>query len=339
MAYSQLLDSLLDGSDASAEQMTAAVAAMFEGRWSEAQSAAFLAALRAKGETAVELAAAAAEMRKRCTPVAIANPEQLVDTCGTGGDGARTFNISTAAAFIAAACGVRVAKHGNRAQSGVCGSSDLLARLGTDLEAPAERCVACFAATGICFMFAPAYHPAARSIAPVRQQLGVRTLFNLIGPLANPAGARRQLAGVFSERWLKPYAQTLALLGSRRALVVAADGLDEFSISGPSVYAELTEDGQITHQQTEPARLGYQLAPLSELQVANPEEAEALFRTALDGSHQAASDAATINAGAAIYLAGLAATHKDGCDQARAAVAAGSASAKLAQFIDFARAA
>lgn len=334
MRYSDILEAVLSGREQGADEVAFALAGIFAGRWSSAQTAAYLVAMRAKGETPAELAAAAAQMRARCVKVEADSPDELIDTCGTGGDGSRTFNISTAAAFIAAACGVRVAKHGNRAQSGVCGSSDLLAELGAELDSPPDKISRCLVETGICFMFAQAHHPVAKVVAPVRKELGVRTMFNLLGPLANPAGAARQVVGVFDGRWLGPYARTLALLGSRRALVVHAAGLDELSPCGPTDFAELREDGEVVLGRTEPAEMGSEAVSPEALQVSGVAQAVTMFRDALAGAG-AAGVAAALNAGAAVYVAGLAASLREGCEIARRSQQAGAATAKLGEFIAF----
>ncbi|MGU9950778.1 MAG: anthranilate phosphoribosyltransferase, partial [Gammaproteobacteria bacterium WSBS_2016_MAG_OTU1] len=217
--YKELLAELLSRRNLSAGQMESAILAILQGVWTPAQTAGFLIAIKIKGETPEELAAAATAMRQMMTPASI-NDEQLVDTCGTGGDGAKLFNISTAAAFVAAAAGVRIAKHGNRAVSGSSGSSDVLAELGMPLDLSPDKIAECIRQTGIGFMFAPNHHPAMRHAAPVRKELGVRTMFNLLGPMTNPAGARRQVVGVYDPQLLTPYAETLTAIGTIRALVV-----------------------------------------------------------------------------------------------------------------------
>ncbi len=335
MDFPAALDAALSGRELSPERVEAALAAILDERWEPAQVAAFLVAMRCKGETPSELAAAARSLRTRCVPVAVEQPEQLVDTCGTGGDARRTFNISTAAAFAAAAAGARVAKHGNRAQSGICGSSDLVAALGADLDAGPERIAACLAQTGICFMFAPAHHPALRAVGPVRASLGVRTMFNLLGPLLNPAAAGRQVAGIFSPDLLEQYAATLRELGCRRALVVNGEGLDEFSICGPSAYAELREDGTIEMGEIEPGDAGLPVASLDRIQVSDRDEAVAMFEDAIAGGRSAAGDASALNAGAALYVGGHAASIAAGCRQAAAAFASGAVRAKADEFKAF----
>ncbi|MBE8158272.1 MAG: anthranilate phosphoribosyltransferase, partial [Betaproteobacteria bacterium] len=218
-SYRELLTHLLARRDLAAAQMAAAMRGILEGAWTPAQTAGFLVALKIKGETPAEIAAAAAVMREMAVPVPL-DDDSAVDTCGTGGDGAGLFNISTAAAFVAAGAGARVAKHGNRALSGVSGSADVLSELGVTLNLTPQKIAAMIRDTGIGFMFAPNHHPAVRHAAPVRKELGVRTVFNLLGPMCNPAGVRRQVVGVYDLALLAPYAETLGAAGALRALVV-----------------------------------------------------------------------------------------------------------------------
>ena len=330
-----LIADAVAGRQLAPERIADAIDSMLAREWEAAQIAGFLVAMRMRGESPPELAAAAAALRRHGVAVAAADRHELVDTCGTGGDGGRTFNVSTAAAFVAAACGARVAKHGNRAQSGVCGSSDLIAALGADLAAPPERIADCLERTGICFMFAPAHYPALKEVGPVRVALGVRTMFNMLGPMLNPAGAGRQVVGIFSEGLIEAYAETLRSLGCRRALVVHGSGLDEFSVCAGSRYASLAEDGTVSSHSISPQQVGLDTYELSELQVSDQDQARARFDEAIDGRPGAAAAACAFNAGAALHVAGLAADIAAGVGMAQGAQADGSARAKVEQFRSF----
>lgn len=332
MDSKSLTEKLLGGTDLDAAEITTALAGMLDGSWGAASSGAFLAALRAKGEQPAELAAAAKFLLQQCVPVTLPAPAQVLDTAGTGGDGQATFNISTAAAFVAAACGVRVAKHGNRALSGKCGSSDLLAALGVNLELPPERLAEIQAATGICFMFAPLHHPALKAVGPIRVELGIRTVFNLLGPLANPAGAGLRLAGVFAPQWLVPYAKALQGLGATRVVVAHAAGLDEFSVAAPTQYAVLA-DGEVSEHRITPAEAGVGQHELDQLRVASIEEATAMFNSVIDGKESAALDACLLNAGAALFAAGHVEDIPAGIVAAREAISSGKVRAKVDQFV------
>ena len=330
-----LIADAVEGRELAPQRISEAIDGMLAEGWEGAQIAGFLIAMRMRGESPAQLAAAAAALRRHGVAVAARQPDELVDTCGTGGDGGRTFNVSTAAAFVAAACGVRIAKHGNRAQSGVCGSSDLIAALGADLSAPPARIAECLEQTGICFMFAPAHYPALRQVAPVRAALGVRTMFNMLGPMLNPAGAGRQVVGVFSADLIVSYAETLRALGARRALVVHGGGLDEFSVSAPSQYASLAEDGSIDSHSISPRQVGLDEFELADLQVSDQAQALARFEDAIDGRPGAAAAACAFNAGAALHVAGLVEDIAAGVRRAQQAQADGSARARIEQFKSF----
>src|SRR5437870_6647581 len=261
----------VDGIHLSREQASAAMDAMLEGGAPVSQMAALLVALRMKGETSDEIAGAAQALRSRAARVEVSQ-ERLIDTCGTGGDSSHTFNISTAAAFVAAAGGARVAKHGNRAVSSKCGSADVLTALGVEVELPPAAVAACIDECGIGFLFAPRHHAAMRHVAPVRKELGLRTIFNLLGPLANPAGARRQLLGVYAAHLVPVLARTLAELGCDRAFVVhGAGGLDEISTSGPTRMAEV-RGGSVREFEFAPEDAGVPRAELSELHGGDAQE-------------------------------------------------------------------
>src|SRR5256885_10727800 len=276
----------VDGIHLSRAQAAAAMDAMLDGNAPVAQMSALLVALRMKGETPDEIAGAAQALRSRAARVEVSG-DRLIDTCGTGGDASHTFNISTTSAFVAAAGGARVAKHGNRAVSSKCGSADVLAALGVEVELAPEAVAACIEECGIGFLFAPRHHAAMRHVAPVRKELGLRTLFNLLGPLANPAGARQQLLGVYAAHLVPVLAQTLAELGCDRAFVVHGDGgLDEISTSGPTVVCEV-RGASVRRFEIAPEDAGLERAPLSELRGGDSAENAAHLRGVLKGERGA----------------------------------------------------
>ena len=322
--------------DLSEAEMQAVMRQIMTGGATPTQIGGFLAGLRAKGESVTEISAAARVMRELAMQVKV-RPEHLVDTCGTGGDGKSIFNVSTGAAFVVAAAGGRVAKHGNRSMSSKSGSADVLEAMGVPLELHPELVAQCIDTIGIGFMFAPAHHPAARYAAAPRRELGTRTLFNLLGPLTNPAGAPNQLVGVFADRWVEPMTQVLHSLGSEHVLVVhAEDGLDEISIAAPTRVAEL-KDGEVQSYRIEPEQFGVQRRSLDALAVKSPQESLALIQEALSGKPGPAHDMLVLNAGAAIYAARVADSLAAGVEQARAAIAAGAAQKKLQQFVEATR--
>ena len=317
-------------------QMQAVMGQIMTGGATPTQIGGFLAGLRAKGESVAEISAAARVMRSLALPVKVSSTH-LVDTCGTGGDGKSIFNVSTAAAFVVAAAGGRVAKHGNRSMSSKSGSADLLEAMGVNLELPAPRVAECIDRIGIGFMFAPAHHPATRYAAAPRRELGTRTLFNLLGPLTNPAAAPNQLLGVFADRWVEPMAEVLQSLGSEHVLVVhSEDGLDEISIAAPTRVAEL-KDGKITTYILAPEDFGVQRRPLDSLEVKSPQESLALIREAFSGKLGLALDMVVLNAGAALYAARVSDTLVAGVTRARETVAAGAAERKLKEFVEATR--
>ncbi|HEX3557312.1 MAG TPA: anthranilate phosphoribosyltransferase [Thermoanaerobaculia bacterium] len=308
---------------------------LMDGQVSEPMKAALLVALRMKGEAVAEISGAAAAMRRRALPI----PHQrqgLVDTCGTGGDGRGTFNISTAAALVAAAAGVPVAKHGNRSVSSRSGSADVLAALGVKIEIDPDTAGRTLDAVGIAFLFAPLLHPAMREVMPVRRELGMRTIFNLLGPLTNPAGARRQLMGVYMESLVEPIGHVLRDLGAEHALVVHGDGLDEITTTGRTHVAEV-RDGEVRVYDLEPERFGLRRARLEELAGGTPEENAVAVRRVFAGEDGGALfDVTALNAGAALYVGGAAATLEEGVERARAALASGAAAEKLEELRSFA---
>lgn len=315
-------------------EMTEAMRIIMTGQATPAQVGAFLLGLRMRGETVEEITAAASVMRELVTPVAISH-EYLVDTCGTGGDSSGTFNISTASAFVAAAAGARVAKHGNRSVSSKSGSADVLETAGINLELTADQVARCINELGVGFLFAQKHHNAMKHAIGPRRELGIRTVFNLLGPLTNPAGAPNQVLGVFAKDWVRPIAEVLQKLGSRHVLVVhSADGLDEISIAAPTYVAEVKE-GVVREYLLNPEDLGLRTAPLDELKVSTSAESLAMIRRALSNQPSVASDIVALNAGAAIYVAGLAHSHTEGIEQAKAVMADGSALARLQQLAQF----
>jgi anthranilate phosphoribosyltransferase len=329
MDIKQALTRVIDGHDLSADEMTGCMRTIMTGGATDAQIAGFLVALRLKGETVPEIAAAATVMRELATGVEIGDLPHAVDIVGTGGDAAGTFNISTASMFVAAAAGCHVAKHGNRSVSSKSGSADLLEAAGVKLSITPEQVARCVREVGVGFMFAPAHHGAMKHAIGPRRELGVRTLFNVLGPLTNPAGVRRQVLGVFTEPLLQPLAEVLGTLGAEHVLVVhAADGLDEISIAAPTEIAEL-KDGAIRRYRIAPADFGLSATPLDAIRVDGPAQSLQLVRTALAGEPGPARDIVLLNAGAAIYAAGVTETLADGVEAARAAVDSGAAVERL----------
>lgn len=306
MRTRELLNRILGGIVMEAGEMQGLIGQMMDGELADAVIAGFLVALRARGEDAGELAAAARAMRQRVVPVSISRADEAVDTCGTGGDGANTINISTASACVVAAAGVPVAKHGNRSVSSLCGSADVLEALGVGLELEAAELVQLYEKAGICFLFAPRLHPAMRSVMPVRRAMGIRTIFNLLGPLSNPAGVGRQLIGVWDERAQDLMAGALAELGARHALVVhSADGLDEFSVFAPSRVLEIREGRLFREWRCEPSLFG-----LGEGDPSTIHGGDVAFNTRRmkevlgGGESSAAVEAVALNSAAALIVAG-----------------------------------
>ncbi|MBN1653466.1 MAG: anthranilate phosphoribosyltransferase [Deltaproteobacteria bacterium] len=317
--------------------MERAMEAILTGKASSAQVAAFLVALRIKGETAEELAAAAKVMRRHCLRVDFVTDKALLDTCGTGGDRSGTFNISTITAIVVSACGVMVAKHGNRAASSRAGSADLLEELGVMLEMPIETLVTCLEKIGICFMFARAHHPAMRYAAPVRSELAIRTLFNLIGPLTNPAGATHQLLGIYDGSRLEQMARVLAILGSKRAWVVhGEEGLDEVSPTGTTRVAQL-DSGVISTFELKPEDFGIERVSLESLKGGDAKQNAAIAREILAGQKGPYRNAVLVNAAAALCVAGEADSPRRGVDLASEAIDSGAARAKLDEWIIYGR--
>jgi anthranilate phosphoribosyltransferase len=333
----QALQRIIEHREIFEDEMEGLMRQVLGGELSPALVAALLIGLRVKKETVGEISGAARVMRALARPVEVAERERLVDIVGTGGDGAHSFNISTAAMFVAAACGARVAKHGNRSVSSKSGSADVLEALGAAIELEPEQVARAIGETGIGFMFAPVHHPALRALAPVRRELGVRTLFNILGPLTNPAGAPNVLLGVFHPDLVGILVRVLARLGTRRALVVhGLDGLDELSLGAPTLVGELC-DGAIREYTLRAGDFGIPEAGREALAVADVESARRRLLEALSGTPGPAEDAVALNAGAALYVAGIAPAIADGVAHARAAIRSGLALAKLEEYVAFTR--
>jgi anthranilate phosphoribosyltransferase len=327
----QAIDTLASGRDLGLEDAAAALSEIMAGNASEIQIAAFLIALRTKGETVEELAGLARTMRSKATPVAVSS-DDLLDTAGTGG-GRRTFNVSTTAALIAAGAGCTVAKHGNRSATGLSGSADVLEALGARIDLGPDQVARCIAEVGFGFMFAPAHHQATRYVIPVRRELAVRTIFNFLGPLTNPAGATRQLIGVSDPAYLETMAGALALLGTKHALLVSSeDGLDELSISAPTRVVEVI-GGELRRYDLAPEDVGLERAPAHEIPGGDPAQNAETTRAIFSAAPGAPRDLAALNAGAAIYAGGGAGTLEAGVRAAERAIDEGAAADALERFV------
>lgn len=338
MTVSQALRAVTDGEILSSEQAQSLMGDIVDGAPSIAQVAALLGALRTRGEAVPELVGFARALRERVVSVE-ARSSLLVDTCGTGGNspqgGSGTFNISTAASFIAAGAGVKIAKHGNRAVSSRSGSADVLEALGVHLDLSPEAIARCIDEVGIGFMFAPAHHPAMKSVAPLRRELGIGTVFNLLGPLANPAGAHRQVMGVPARKWLHPIAQTLLELGCERAFVVhSRDGLDEFSTCAPTDYLEL-RDGEVTEHVFHPHHNEIHCLDASRLSGGNAQENAVIIEQILNNNQGPSADITCLNAAAILLVADIALDWGEALKLARATVASGEAREKIRDLRDF----
>ena len=335
MTPQQALTTLIEKRDLTRDEMLSIMNQIMQGELTPVQIAGILVALRSKGETVTEIAAAAQVMRELSTKVPLSGEADLVDTCGTGGDGAHTFNISTASALVAAAAGVKVAKHGGRSVSSTCGSADVLEAFGVNVNLTPEQVAQSVREIGVGFMFAPNHHSAMKHAAPVRRELGVRTLFNLLGPMTNPAGAPNQVMGVFHRELVPKLAQVLKELGSRHVLVVhAADGLDEISLGGDTYVAELRE-GDVSEYTVNPQQFGLDNCASEKLAVHNIDEAKAMLQSVFDNQDGPAKDIVALNAGAAIYVGGAASTLEAGIAKAQAAIESGAAKAKLDALVVF----
>ncbi|EDN70487.1 anthranilate phosphoribosyl transferase [Beggiatoa sp. PS] len=322
------LKAVTENRDLTMTEMSSVMRSIMTGETTPAQIGGFLIGLRMKGETVEEIAAAAQIMRELVTPVSVEG-QHIVDIVGTGGDGMKTFNISTTSALVVAAAGGKVAKHGNRSVSSQSGSADVLEALGVNINLTPSQVTECVNKLGIGFMFAPLHHSAMKHAIGPRREMGVRTVFNLLGPLTNPAGAPNQLLGVFSQDWVEPIAQVLKRLGSEHVLVVhSQDGLDEISIATPTNIAEL-HHGTITTYTITPEEFGINRTDLNTIQVNSVDESVTMVRAVLDNEEVPARDIVVLNAGAAIYAAGLTDTLPNGIKQAQAILKAGAAREKL----------
>lgn len=333
MNLKQAIQSMLDRKDLSGDDMQDVMRQIMTGEATPAQIGGFLIGLRMKGETIDEIAAAASVMRELASKVSV-SPEYLVDTCGTGGDASGTFNVSTASAFVVAAAGGRVAKHGNRSISSKSGSADVLEAAGVNLDLTPEQVEQCIDDLGVGFMFAVKHHGAMKHAIGPRKEMGVRTLFNVLGPLTNPASAPNQVLGVFSLELVEPLAQVLKALGSRHVMVVHADdGLDEISIASATHCAEL-KDGEVIPLTIRPEDFGMAMASLDDVRVESAEASLAMIRSALSGEPGPAADIVALNAGAAIYVAGLVESLSAGVERAQGLMASGEALAKMERLIE-----
>ncbi|MGY0505590.1 anthranilate phosphoribosyltransferase [Luteimonas sp. e5] len=319
------------------DEMVELMRQIMRGDVSPLMTGAILTGLRVKKETVDEIAGAATVMREFSRKVEVADRTHLVDIVGTGGDGAQTFNISTAAMFVAAAAGARVAKHGGRSVSSSSGSADVLESLGAKIELPPEKVAACIDETGIGFMYAPLHHPAMKVVAPVRRELGVRTLFNILGPLTNPAGADNILMGVFHPDLVGIQVRVLQALGAKRALVVwGRDGMDELSLGAATLVGEL-RDGKVREYDVHPEDFGIRMAHTRNLRVHDAAESKSMLQGALDNTPGLALEIVAMNAGAALYVSGVAEDIREGIALARKAIASGAAREKLTRFVDTTR--
>ncbi|AAQ59846.1 anthranilate phosphoribosyltransferase [Chromobacterium violaceum] len=331
------LNRLIDGNELFYDEMLALMRQIMRGELSPAQTAAILIGLRVKVESVSEIAAAATVMREFATHVPVSDRRHLVDTCGTGGDKSHTFNISTTSAFVAAAAGARVAKHGGRSVSSSSGSADVLELLGVNLQLTPEQVGQCLDEIGLGFMFAPNHHSAMKHVAPIRKELGARTIFNILGPLTNPAAADHQLMGVFHPDLVGIQSRVLKMLGSRHVMIVhGCDGLDELTLSGPSMVAEL-KNGEILEYELEPGEFGFPLCELKDLRADTAAQSRDRLLAVLDGQPGPARDIVLLNAGAAIYTADIAPSLADGVTMAREALDSGKAKQKLQQLIALSR--
>jgi len=317
------------------EEMVSLMRQMMSGELSPTLISAIIMGLRVKKETIGEIAAAAQVMREFATKVEVPDHANLLDTCGTGGDSAHTFNISTAAAFVAAAAGAKVAKHGGRSVSSKSGSADVLEALGVNINLTPEQVGRSISEVGLGFMFAPSHHGAMKHAAPVRKELGVRTIFNILGPLTNPAGAKNQIMGVFHPDLVGIQARVLQRLGSRHVMVVyGLEGLDEISVSGETLVGEL-KDGEVREYRVNPVQFGMQASDLSAIRVTDGAQSREMVLAALDNRAGAARDIVALNAGAAIYVSGLVESHEQGVRKALAVISSGAARRKVQELADF----
>ena len=334
MNIQEALGLIVEGQNLSREETQAVFQLIMTGEATPAQIGAFLAAIRVKGETPEEIAGAATVMRSLSTKVAVEHPN-LIDTCGTGGSGVKLFNISTAAAFVAAAAGAKVAKHGNRKMTSFSGSADVLENAGVNLNLSPEQIGTCILDVGVGFMFAQAHHSAMRFAGPVRQEIGVRTMMNVLGPMTNPAGAKRQVIGVFSSAWQKKMADVLNILDAEHAMIVHSEGLDEIRLNAPTKVVEL-KAGQIEEYEIAPTDFDLPMrsaADMESLQATSTEDSLRLVKESMTDPDSLAAEIVSLNAGAAIYVAGIATNLANGVGMAQDAIAAGLANERLAELV------
>lgn len=332
----EALQKVLGGSNLEEKEAAAVMAEIMEGRTTPALTAAYLVALRCKGETIGEIAGSVQCMREHAIPVEIGC--DAIDLCGTGGDGKGTFNISTTCAFVVAGAGVPVAKHGNRAASSNCGSADLLEELGVAIALPAAQVARCIEEAGVGFMFAPLFHPAMKHVAPVRKELGIRTIFNILGPLSNPAGVRRQLVGVFDRELLAKFAHTLHELGADSAITVhSQDGYDEATTTDACTAAVLRA-GEVSSMTIEPEGLGFEKALPEDLEGGTPAKNASITMRILEGEEGPRADTVLLNSGLALYLAEKADSIENGVALAHESIASGSAKKTLEKLVELSQA-
>ena len=338
MTPQEALARIVDHREIFHEEMLSLMRQIMSGEVSATLIAAIISSLRVKKETIGEISAAAQVMREFATQVPVPDTPDLIDTCGTGGDAAHTFNISTAAMFVAAAAGAKVAKHGGRSVSSKSGSADVLEALGVNINLPPDQVAKSINEVGVGFMFAPNHHSAMKYAAPVRRELGVKTIFNILGPLTNPAGAKQQVMGVFHPDLVGIQARVLQRLGSRRVMIVhGREGLDEISLCGPTMIGEL-KDGEVREYEVQPSDVGLRACDAAALRVDGIEASKAMLLAALDNKVGPARDIVAFNAGASIYVAGLAQSLAEGVKKALATLASGAARNKLDQFVAHSRA-
>ncbi len=331
----EALNRIIEHQEIRHDEMLALMRQIMQGEISPVLIAAIITGLRVKRETIGEIATAAQVMREFATPVELSNNAHLVDTCGTGGDATHTFNISTAAAFVTAAAGARVAKHGGRSVSSKSGSADVLEALGVNLNQTPQQVAQSISEIGVGFMFAPNYHSAMKHAAPVRRELGIKTMFNILGPLTNPAGAKSQVLGVFSADLVSTLAHVLHQLGSQHVLIVnGKDGLDEITITGETNVAELKQE-KVTEYTVRPEDFGLTTVPINSIQVTDSDHAKAMLLAVLEDQAGPARDIVMMNAGAAIYVAGVADSLAQGVEKAQQAIESGTALKKLNQLVEF----
>lgn len=332
-SFQDYLTKIISGIDLSSDEMAEVMTEVMTGKLSAIQIAAFMVGMRIKGEAIEEIASAAKVMRSHSNLVSLNNRDFLIDTCGTGGDSLQTFNVSTVSAVISAAAGARVAKHGGRSVSSKCGSADVLEALGVNVNLTHEEISRLVDKIGIGFMFAPNYHPAMKYVAPVRKELGVRTFFNLLGPLTNPANAPSQVVGVYSKELCLIFAEVLLILGSNHVMAVSGmDGMDEISISGPTFIAEL-KNKQVKSYEITPEDFNIPLGSIEDIKVENVEQSKQVIMHILEGENSTARNIAILNAGAAIYISGLAPDLHLGIQKAISIIDEGHAMAKLNELV------